>query len=123
MLKRFAFAGAILLTVGASSAFAAPIIPFGWLATACAHLGNSSQCAVQLDVDGHKDVAFTQQVLEQDGYQVAGTDQEGGSNNHAFTYQNGTNQVSSTVQTGNGGWSATSSIGSSTTTSVSLSSN
>jgi hypothetical protein len=115
MLGRFALAGA-LLAVGLSPTYAAPVT-FGWLYNACSHLGNSSQCGVQIDYHGTNNVAYTGQVLEQNGTQVAGTFQTG-SDNHAYTYQNGTNQLSSTVQTGSGGWSATSSIGTGTTSSV-----
>lgn len=142
MLGRVAFTGAILLTMGASSALAAPFFPWA-LVHHCASLAKSSQCAVQVMVDGTDDTAVTKQVLEQKGVQFSLTYQEGqnnlaftgqngtdqaslttqtGSNNHGFTYQSGDHQVSSTSKSGTGGWSATSSVGSHTATSVSLSS-
>jgi hypothetical protein len=142
MLGRLALAGAILVA-GISSGYAAPIIPLLQAAQACAHLAKTSQCTVQVMVDGTNDTAYSYVAQQGTGVQIGLTYQEGqnnvaftgllgtdqasltaqtGNNNGGFTYQNGSHQISTTVETGNGGWSATSSVGSHTVTSVGLSS-
>jgi hypothetical protein len=142
MLGRFALAGAILL-VGVPAGFAAPIIPLQAV-RACTQVGGARQCAIQVNVNGTDDNAYTYMRQDRDGLQLGVTFQTGqnnlaytnlngtnqasltvqtGNDNGGFTYQSGSRQISTTAETGNGGWAASSSIGHGSATSVSLSSN
>jgi hypothetical protein len=142
MLGRFASAG-VIFVAGISAAFAAPVIPFPKAVQACANLAPSSQCSLQVVLDGTDDTAYSFLAAKGQGVQFALTYQQGrnnlaftgasgnnqasltiqgGENNGGYTYQNGHQQVSTTSESGNGGWSATSSVGDHTSTNVSLSS-
>jgi hypothetical protein len=138
------------LALVAASQGGAAAAPFGFVFNGfagCGHAALQSQCAGQT-VTGNRNSAQTDQIENtrygagsgsvrqraftrqigngniaftgQEGREQVSTTEQTGNSNAAFTYQNGENQSSQTMESGNATWSASSSIGANTHTSVSL---